>query len=219
MGTPAAWLSALFCGCAGPHPVAGRSTAASTKKRQRRGTPRAPNPVLDLRPHPQAPPPPPSPVGHRRSRATKARGAGRRAFTERTPCPHVPTRHHTSLLDSKRLGGSRPNGGVLHSARVQSRTGGPSPRPRRGGPAGSQGLGQSRSAPSLTHMCTYTRVYAYMYSLWVCLVGRNEPAVPSAAVRLGRLGSGGSARRRCRPAGPPEPNWPSRSAVAAVSFR
>ena len=35
------------------------------------------------------------------------------------------------------------------------------------------------------------------------VVGRNEPAVPSAAVRLGRLGSGGSARRRCRPAGPP----------------
>ena len=32
------------------------------------------------------------------------------------------------------------------------------------------------------------------------LAGRNEPAVPSAAVRLGRLGSGGSARRRCRPA-------------------
>ena len=36
---------------------------------------------------------------------------------------------------------------------------------------------------------------------WRCLAaGRNEPAVPSAAVRLGRLGSGGSARRRCRPA-------------------
>ena len=31
-------------------------------------------------------------------------------------------------------------------------------------------------------------------------VGRNEPAVPLAAVRLGRLGSGGSARRRWRPA-------------------
>ena len=40
-------------------------------------------------------------------------------------------------------------------------------------------------------------------------VGRNEPAVPSAAVRLGRLGSGGSARRRCRLAGPPEPNRPA----------
>ena len=31
--------------------------------------------------------------------------------------------------------------------------------------------------------------------------GRNEPAVPSAAVRLSRLGSGGSARRRCRGSG------------------
>ena len=30
--------------------------------------------------------------------------------------------------------------------------------------------------------------------------GRNEPVVPSAVVRLGRLGSGGSARQRCRPA-------------------
>ena len=30
--------------------------------------------------------------------------------------------------------------------------------------------------------------------------GRNEPVVPSAVVRLGRLGSGGSARRWCRPA-------------------
>ena len=57
-------------------------------------------------------------------------------------------------------------------------------------------------------------------------VGRNEPAVPSAAVRLGWLGSGGSARRLCRPADsagrttgrqfgrpsrparPPEPTWP-----------
>ena len=33
--------------------------------------------------------------------------------------------------------------------------------------------------------------------------GRNEPAVPSAAVRLGRLGSGGSARWGCRLAEPP----------------
>ena len=31
--------------------------------------------------------------------------------------------------------------------------------------------------------------------------GRNEPVVPSAVVRLGRFGSGGSARLRCRPAG------------------
>ena len=30
--------------------------------------------------------------------------------------------------------------------------------------------------------------------------GRNEPAVPLVAVQLGRLGSGGSAQRRCRPA-------------------
>ena len=57
-----------------------------------------------------------------------------------------------------------------------------------------------------------------MWSLWMRLVqslyqpqflyqpqsqswaGQNEPAVPSAAVRLGRLGSSGSAWRRCRPA-------------------
>ena len=48
--------------------------------------------------------------------------------------------------------------------------------------------------------------------------GRNEPAVPSAAVRLGRLGSCGSARRRCRPAESPPGTLAGRSAGRTIKI-